>query len=226
MKTYAWIFFLFVVSFFSYTQQSETKYYTNEWLQKEVPQKKAKFAQIITRNADSTITTEVKDLKRNEIINSETWKGNEPFGIWKNKTKQGYTTVNYNFPLVYSTSEENCKKSTDIVIDDYFLDNDSLGYEAPLIKENGLSFGSYILSNITQSKYLMENEIQGRVFVRFSISKEGNIENLVVFKGSNIFLEKEICRLLREIKCEIPPKLNGIPLSTPCFLIPINLQTR
>ncbi len=53
---------------------------------------------------------------------------------------------------------------------------------------------------------------------------KGNIENLVVFKGSNIFLEKEIFRLLREIKCEMPPKLNGIPLSTPCFLIPINLQ--
>jgi hypothetical protein len=64
-----------------YGQTTQTKYFNNEWLGKEVSQDKAKFSQTIIQNADGTVTTEIKDLKKDEIIRSETFKGNEPYGI-------------------------------------------------------------------------------------------------------------------------------------------------
>ena len=49
-------------------QATETKYFNSEWLLKEVPQNKAKFSQTIIQNADSSTTTEIEDLKKQEII--------------------------------------------------------------------------------------------------------------------------------------------------------------
>ncbi|MBA3901570.1 MAG: hypothetical protein H0X62_15435 [Bacteroidetes bacterium] len=120
---------LIVFSAICLGQTTHTKYYNNKWLEKEVPEGKGKFSQTISQNTDETITTEIKDLKKNEIVRSETFKGKEPYGIWTIRSSNAISVIDYNFPLIYAN--EKCNDSIPIITDDFFQDNDSIGYIAP-----------------------------------------------------------------------------------------------
>ena len=82
MQKSSFISLLFVMhSVFIHAQSEEVKYFSNEQLTKETAKEKAKFSQTVIQNADGSVTTEEKNLKKDEVIRSETWKGKEPFGI-------------------------------------------------------------------------------------------------------------------------------------------------
>ena len=205
-----------------YGQTSQTKYFNSEWLGKEVSQKKAKFSQTIIQNIDGTFTTEVKDMKKNEIVRSETFKENEPYGIWKFRYGNNYKNIDYNFPLIYST--EKCNDSLPIVTNDYFQDNDSLVYKAPKISTGELSIYQFISKNIIYPSRAMEDGIQGTVYIQLTLTKEGTFENILVKRGTNILLDKEAVRVLRQLKFSSPQTVNGQTLDFNCLGLPINYR--
>lgn len=224
MKKSILIILVLVITTICYGQTSETKYFNNEWLGKEVPENKAKFSQTITQNADGTKTTEVKDLKKNEIVRSETFKGNEPYGIWKFRYSNGYKTIDYNFPLIYT--DEKCNDSLPITTSDYFKDNDSLSYKAPKISTGELTIYQFIGKNTYYPTKAMENEIQGTVYLQLTLTKEGSFENIMVKRGVDISLDKEAVRVLRELKFSSPPTVNGQAFSFKCLVLPIKYSLR
>ena len=185
-------------SIICYAQTTQIKYYNNEWLQKEVSAEKAKFLKTVTNNADGTITTEIKNIKKNEVIRSETYKGEEPYGIWIYETGKGTSSLDFNFPLNYTG--EKCNDSIGVAIKDYFKDDDSLGYKAPKIWGAETSFFQYIAHTIVFPDRAKEENIQGRVYVSLTITKEGVIENVYVKKGTNILLDKEAVRVFEAVK--------------------------
>jgi TonB family protein len=203
-------------------QTSQTKYFNSEWLGKEVSQEKAKFSQTIIQNADGTITTEVKEIKKNEIVSSETYKGNEPFGIWKFRYDKDYKTIDYNFPLIYST--EKCNDSLPIFTSDYFEDNDSLVYKAPKISTGELTIYQFIGKNIIFPSRAKDEGIQGTVYIQLTLTKEGTFENIVVKRGTNILLDKEAVRVLRQLKFSSPPTIKGQPYNFNCLTLPIKFR--
>lgn len=207
-----------------YGQTSQTKYFRSEWLGKEVQENKAKFSQTITQNTDGTTTTEVRDLKKNEIVRSETFKGNEPYGIWKFRYSSGFKTIDYNFPLVYSN--EKCNDSLPITTSDYFKDNDSLVYKAPKISTGELTIYQYIGKNIYYPAKAMENDIQGTVYLQLTLTKEGTFENIMVKRGVDISLDKEAVRVLRELKFSSPPTVNGQSFTFKCLALPLKYILR
>jgi TonB family protein len=201
-------------------QTSQIKYFESEWLEKELPESKAKFSQTITQNTDGTTTTEVKNIKKSEIVRSETFKGNEPYGIWKFQYGSGFKTIDYNFPLIYSV--EKCNDSVSFAVSDYFKNNDSIGYTAPKISigELNLNIYQYLVKNTFYPASARENGIQGTVYLQLTLTATG-AENIIVQRGVDISLDKEAVRVLRELKFSSPPSLNGQTYIFKCLVIPI-----
>lgn len=207
-----------------YAQTSEIKYFNSEWLGKEVRENKAKFSQTITQNVDGSVTTEVKDLKTNEIVRSETFKGNEPYGIWKFRYGKGFKTIDYNFPLIYS--DEKCNDSLPLNTGNFFEDNDSLGYKAPKIATGEANIIEFIGKTIIYPSRAKEEGIQGRVHIQFNLTNNGTIENIVIKRSSNILLDKEAARVIRQLKFSSPPIIKGQAYTFNCLALPIMFQLR
>lgn len=218
MKKTALTIFIFFITVLCFGQPSVTKYFNTEWLEKEVSQDKAKFSETIIQNTDGTVTSEIKDLKKDEIVRSETFKGNEPYGIWKFRYGKSFKTIDYNFPLIYS--EEKCNDSVSITTNDYLKNNDSLGYKAPKISTGELTIFQYIGKNIFYPTSSVENGIQGTVYLQLTFTADGT-ENIVVKRGVDILLDKEAVRVLRELKFSSPATVNGQINTLGCITLPI-----
>lgn len=211
----------FLIPTISYSQQSQIKFFNNEWLETEVAEGKGKYSQIITNNADGTVTTDIKWLKKDEIVRSETYKGNEPYGTWKFKRGEGYAYLNYNFLLVYMN--EKCEDSLLFITDDYFKDIDSLGYKAPVIKSGEAGLIPFLVRNVYYPAKARESNVQGTIYLQMTLGTEGT-ENVVIKRGVDVLLDKEAARVLRELKFSTPPMINGKPIILKCLVLPVKFR--
>ena len=201
----------------------QTTYYKNDFLKKETTAEKAKFSKIVTENTDGTIKTETFDIEKNEIISSETYKGDEPFGTWKHRRfnmeyeSLEYEFLDFSFDLIFSA---NPVADSIAGVKNYFENNDSINYIAPKISSGEQAISEFLAKNIRYPRMARENGIAGMVYMTFSVTKEGVIENIVVKNGANILLAKEAVRVLRKIKFSAPALLNGQPQSI-CPTLPM-----
>jgi TonB family protein len=194
------------VTLTSRAQTSETRYYKSMSMDEEVPQEKAKYSKTITTNADGSITTERKNLKKNLIESRQVLKGDEPVGIWVYLTGRGPAEMNYDFTVEYSDQE--CPKNLNIK--NYFIDDLSIQYESPKLS-TGEQFYEFVGKNLVYPAKARRENIQGKVDLTFDLTKDGVIENIRVKKGVHIVLDKEAVRILKKIKLSSPPKINGQP---------------
>lgn len=210
---------LFYLSFTisAFAQTSKTRYFTSQWLTKEVPKSKAKFSQSTLQYADSTII-EIKDLSKKLIVIREVYKGKEPYGLWKNSLVRGGSYINYNFPLIYANPK--CD-SARVITTDYFQNNDSIGYKAPVMQSNASSLSQFIYNRIVYPSRAMDENMQGIVYTLFTITEQGTVENIVVTKGVNILLDKEAVRVVRQLKFATPAMWHDKPIALPCMALPI-----
>jgi TonB family protein len=219
MKIASVIFFLFTITLCK-GQTTETRFYRDRVLENEVQKDHARYSQTVSD--DNGIKTEIiKDLKKNEVVFSESWKGDEPVGTWVGLTGKGPETRDYNFELVYEN--ESCSNASDAEhIEDWQNDNVSLGYKAPLIMgEKNLI--TYVVKNLRYPAIARRQGINGTVHLEFILTKEGTIENIVVTKGVHIMLDKEAVRLIRGLKLSSPPMLNGQPCKV-CAKFPLRYK--
>jgi TonB family protein len=202
------------LAFICYAQTSVITYYKNG---KEVAPEKANLSKTVTNHEDGKITTELKDLKKGKIISRQTYKGNEPFGIWI----EGDLELNFDFEIIYT--DTGCHDLPDPKIKDPFIDNDSIGYVSPKIK-SGEPFLKYLTHNLQYPAYAKENGIQGRVVMVFIIDHEGKIQRLAVSeKSKHVTLDKEAMRVLREIQFSNLPIFNGVTQHF-CFVLPLSFK--
>lgn len=89
------------------------------------------------------------------------------------------------------------------------------GGEAELLK--------YIASHIKYPTMAAENNIQGRVVVKFVVGKDGRVGEVVVVRGKDPDLDKEAVRVVKTLPNFIPGKMNGQAVSV-WYTIPINFK--
>jgi TonB family protein len=196
-------------------QTSETKFYLDRDLKKEVSRQRANYSRTIVIGSDGTTSTEVVDIKKNELI----LKNGEPFGIWTIKTSRKERKLDYNFELNYTTKE--CEANVfGLMNDDYFYNHTEFGYIAPKIASGESSFTQYLRDNIHYPKVSREAGVSGTVYVLFTITKNGEIKDTSVVKGVEINLDKEAMRVVRELKISEPPMLDDESIDV-CITIPI-----
>lgn len=203
------------VSFLSKAQTTVT-YYDSKY--REVPEKKARYIRTVTKN-DGTITSKQTDLKTGDM-NSETYKDYEPYGIWEVESRspgigKKIEKLDYNFPLVYS--EDSCGKLYPPA-----QDVDDIGYKAPKL-EGYPDVYMFLAKNAKYPAPAKENGIQGKVFVRFIVTKEGKVENISVVRSAHIVLDKEAARLIRKLEFSSPAMLQGKPIES-CYILPVSFK--
>jgi TonB family protein len=189
-------------------------------MDRQVEKEKAKISRERIQNADSSITITIKEIKNDKVLNSETYKGNEPMGVWIYGYGKNIAEKDYNFKLIYS--ESNCEIAPVLKsVVNYFEDNPSLVYQAPKITtgEDGLS--QFLVRNMRYPAKARDNNITGKVHIAFNLTTAGLIENLVVTKGKFVELDKEAIRVIRKLKFSTPAMLNGKPIDL-CLAMPIN----
>ena len=113
-------------------QTVTVRYLKKQDSNREVSKEKARFMKTTTENLDGTVTTELKELGSDRLINRKTYKGSEPFGIWTYDSGKGMRELNYEFSLFLS--DDSCKNVIPLEgITDYFVNNVDLKYIAPKI---------------------------------------------------------------------------------------------
>jgi len=89
------------------------------------------------------------------------------------------------------------------------------GGEAELLK--------YIASHIKYPTMAAENNIQGRVVVKFVVNKNGKVGDVVVLRGKDPDLDKEAVRVVKTLPDFITGKMNGQAVSV-WYTLPINFK--
>lgn len=82
---------------------------------------------------------------------------------------------------------------------------------------------SYIASHIRYPAAAQENGIQGRVIVRFVVTKTGKVGQVNVLRGKDPDLDKEAVRVVKTLPDFIPGKMNGNAVNV-WYTLPINFK--
>lgn len=81
----------------------------------------------------------------------------------------------------------------------------------------------YISTHIKYPTMAAENNIQGRVVVKFVVQKDGKVGEVVVLRGQDPDLDKEAVRVVKTLPNFIPGKMNGQAVSV-WYTLPINFK--
>lgn len=83
----------------------------------------------------------------------------------------------------------------------------------------------YIAENTKYPVIALENNIQGKVYVRFCVTSKGAIEQISIFKGVDPALDEEALRVVKTFPTFKPGKQSGIPVPV-WFTVHINFQLK
>ena len=81
----------------------------------------------------------------------------------------------------------------------------------------------YISTHIKYPTMAAENNIQGRVVVKFVVKKDGQVGDVVVLRGRDPDLDKEAQRVVKTLPKFIPGKMNGQAVAV-WYTLPINFK--
>ena len=209
---------ILIISNVCIAQNNHTIYYRDQFLMKEASPDKAKYSNTTIQDSIGNKTIFVKNIKKNQILERRIYKGNEPYGKWICRNIYGPKEIDYDFDITYS--ELKCNDTlTKLKIKDYFQNNDTNGYKSPKISTDE-SISKFIGKNLVYPIDAAEQGISGQVFLKFTITSEGLIENIAISKGAHITLDKEAVRVIKLLKFVTPPSLNGKNQSV-CVTMPI-----
>lgn len=81
----------------------------------------------------------------------------------------------------------------------------------------------YVASHIKYPTMAAENNIQGRVVVKFVVKKDGQVGDVVVLRGKDPDLDKEAVRVVKTLPKFVPGKMNGQAVAV-WYTLPINFK--
>lgn len=81
----------------------------------------------------------------------------------------------------------------------------------------------YILKNTVYPAIALENNIQGRVFLKFVVNPDGSVGTIEIMKGVDPLLDKEAIRVVSTLPKFRPGKQNGVPVPV-WHTIPVNFH--
>lgn len=81
----------------------------------------------------------------------------------------------------------------------------------------------FLSNNIRYPESAQQNDIQGRVIVKFVVEKDGSIGNVTVVKGVDRDLDREAIRVVKKMPRWQPGKNNGVAVRS-YFNLPVTFR--
>ena len=97
--------------------------------------------------------------------------------------------------------------------------------EPPVFPGGDVALLKYIADNTKYPAEAVENNIQGKVLVKFAVSADGSVRRVVVMRGVHPLLDEEAVRVVTTLPLWRPGKQNGKPVPV-WFFVPVNFQLR
>lgn len=206
--------------------QSETLYFKDEALSKQTTQKKAKF--ICTTTTERDVVTYTVTYPDGNICFTESYKGNEPVGIWKTKTGE---ELDYNFELRYESKGEQHKAPKTEQIEQAKdttekNDNSEKFIETfPLHKGGEAGMMQFISSNVRYPRKAIDSNLSGRVYLTFIVERDGSVGDVFCSKRVSPLLDKEAQRVVQMMHFEKPAYQGGKAVRMK-FTLPVMFQLK
>lgn len=94
----------------------------------------------------------------------------------------------------------------------------------PSFPGGNAKFAEWMGENVKYPEEAIKKNIQGKVYVTFTVEKDGTISNVILSKGINKLLDDEALRLVKSMPKWIPGKdKNGNPVIVP-FTLPLTFK--
>ncbi len=93
----------------------------------------------------------------------------------------------------------------------------------PLFPGGDLALRKYIAKNVKYPTIARENDIKGKVFIRFCVTKTGDVNKVTVLRGVDPLLDKEAIRVVKNLPKWSPGEQRGKKVNV-WYTVPINFQ--
>lgn len=80
----------------------------------------------------------------------------------------------------------------------------------------------FLVDNIKFPEIALDNRIQGKIYVQFTIDSTGDIKNVKILKGVHSSLDKEVIRAIQMMPCWQPAQ-RGNEYINVTYTVPINI---
>ena len=117
--------------------------------------------------------------------------------------------------IIISASEEEDENEEPIVF--------TIVEHPPVFPGGESALLKFISDNVTYPATAKEKSIQGKVFVRFVITKQGKVTSEEIVKGVDPILDEEALRVVRLMPDWKPGKQRGVPVNV-SYIIPIQFK--
>ena len=97
--------------------------------------------------------------------------------------------------------------------------------EMPMFPGGDAAIQKYIGDNVIYPEVAKENNIQGRVIVKFCVTSKGGVDKVEILKGVDPELDAEVARVVKTLPKFKPGKQGGKPVPV-WYTIPINFQLK
>lgn len=95
--------------------------------------------------------------------------------------------------------------------------------EMPSFPGGNAALLKYVFENVVYPEIARENNIQGRVTVKFCVTATGGVSQIMVMKGVDAELDKEVVRVISTLPPFKPGKQSGKPVPV-WYVIPITFR--
>jgi len=97
--------------------------------------------------------------------------------------------------------------------------------EMPMFPGGEVELLKYIAEHTQYPEVAKENNIQGKVIVRFCVTAKGTVDRVSVLKGVDPELDKEAIRVVQTLPPFKPGKQGGVPVPV-WYMVPINFTLK
>ncbi len=97
--------------------------------------------------------------------------------------------------------------------------------EMPMFPGGDAALLAYIAENTQYPEVAKENNIQGKVIVRFCVTSKGTVDRVSILKGVDPELDKEAIRVVQTLPSFKPGKQGGKPVPV-WYMVPINFTLK
>ncbi len=97
--------------------------------------------------------------------------------------------------------------------------------EMPMFPGGEVELLKWIMEHTQYPEVAKENNIQGKVIVRFCVTSKGTVDRVSILKGVDTELDKEAIRVVQQLPAFKPGKQGGKPVPV-WYMVPINFTLK